>query len=211
MESYPCALTMMSLLCILEPGQKKASVLFQEPRTCITFRWHQTLYLNVILQEDRKGFWHLLDTSYLTSASFNTVFTRYIQLPPPSISSSFSSIYTFSPSLFSSQLPSFLFPSLHIIGPTAQLPGRAAGSTSDTSQDKRVTPDCRGEGSHPWQRSAGFRLFMVGTNYRSARLARALETPVSTKKMQNWFRQKNTDWPLKLSPLEARQIKHGVM
>lgn len=69
----------MSLLCILEPGQKKHLCCSKSPRTCITFRWHQTLYLNVILQEHRKGFWRLLDTSYLTSPSFNTVFTRSIQ------------------------------------------------------------------------------------------------------------------------------------
>lgn len=71
-------------------------------------------------------------------------------------------------------------------GPT----GQAAGSTSDTSKDKRETPDCRGEGSHPWQCSVGCRLFMVGTNYR---LLDSLSLRLGAKKTQNWLGQKNRD------------------
>ncbi|KAK2917573.1 hypothetical protein Q8A73_004319 [Channa argus] len=62
-----------------------------------------------------------------------------------------------------------------------RLPGWAAGSTSDTYDDKRETPDCRGEGSHPWHRSAGFRLFMVGTNYRS--------TDSPSPKNSSWYKE----------------------
>lgn len=66
--------------------------------------------------------------------------------------------------LSSPNFQSFTF----LISPTVKLPERAAGSTSDALEDKRETPDCRGEGSHPWQNSAGIRLFIVGANYRSS-------------------------------------------
>lgn len=72
------------------------------------------------------------------------IFSLHTSWPPPQLSFSRLSSHTFETSRW------------------------AAGSTSDAFEDKRETPDCRGEGSHPWHRSLGFWLFMVGTNCRSA-------------------------------------------
>lgn len=117
-------------------------------------------------------------TSYLTK----TCFYHYII-------SSFNGFISIS-SMFFLSAPPLSFPLSPPGSPTVALPGRAAGCTSDTCEDKRETPDCRGEGSHPWQCSAGFRLFMVGTNYR---LSDPPSSRLGIKKTENWFRQKNTD------------------
>lgn len=69
-DSYPVILSHDVIIVHLGARAKKASVLSQEPRTCITFRCHQILYSNMTLQDDRKGLWHLLDAIYVTRLFF---------------------------------------------------------------------------------------------------------------------------------------------
>lgn len=143
----------------------------------------------------------------LNNNLFITVFTRYIPLPI----SSFNSICIyFQNPCFSSQLLNFLFPSLHTVGPLFNSQGRqlALHQTHSRTKGKLLIVMVRAAtlGSAQWDSSC---LWLALITDRQTH--QALETPFGTKKTQNWLRQKDTNWPLKLSPLAASQIKHGVM
>ena len=99
----------------LGASAEKASVLIQELRTCITFRRHQTLYLSMILQEDRKGLGHLFQDTFLSlQATFLFLFLLSVAL-------------IFISSIHVSPL-NFLFPSLSLSIRWAHRPAPRAGS-----------------------------------------------------------------------------------
>lgn len=154
------------------------------------------------LQEDRSGLW-----IHVTSqGSLITVFTRYVPLP-----TSFNSISIyFHHQCFCSQLSNFLLLSPHMVGPPLNSQGRqlALHQTHARTKGKLqiVVVRAATRGRAQWD-SGCLRLALI----TDRQTHQALETPAGTKKTQNWFRRKNTDWPLKLSQLAAGQIKHGVM
>lgn len=172
----------------------KASVLILELRSCVTLDGIR-LYL------DRNGIWCFPGTSYLRRHYFITVFTSYVPLSHFLLSVVFRHLYFSSnSSTFSSHL------SIHFSAPRVGSWLYIRHMRGQKGKLQIVVVRTATRGSAQWDSGC---LWLALITDRQTH--QTLETLVGTKKTQNWFRQKNTDWPLKLSSLAASQIKHGVM
>lgn len=171
-------LTMMSLRCISEPGQKKHQIWYNSH--------HIQMASDTIFKYDSAG---RQKRSLTSSMLHNNYYWSYETLQNEFLMSCFGSIYTFSPSIFLLDSPIFVSFSLHTVGPVFNSQGGqlALHLTHPRTKGKLQIAAVRAATRGTAQQDSSCLWLALITDWETHR---ALETSVGTKKIENGLWQK---------------------